>query len=145
MPITYRIDHEKRVILARGYGSFTDADVFEYQRAVWSRQDVAGYDELIDMTYVSDIQLPSGQRVRELASMAAHMDHPSASSRFAIVAPQDVAYGMGRMFQAYRGSENGSTKDVGVFRTLNEALAFLGITEAVCLPPLPSGSLSETG
>jgi hypothetical protein len=48
MPIVYRIDHEARVVLAAGHGVFTTEDAFGYQKKVWSRQDVQGYDELID-------------------------------------------------------------------------------------------------
>jgi hypothetical protein len=143
MPITYRIDHENRIVIARGYGTFTDDDVFNYQRAAWSGRDVVGYDELVDMTYVSEIELPSVQRVQDLASVAANMDLTSAPSRFAIVAPGDLAFGLGRMFQAYREGENRSTKNVRVFRSLKEALAFLKIEEAPPLPPLPPGIATE--
>jgi hypothetical protein len=134
MPIVYRIDHDHRLVLVRGHGSLTDDAVFGYQRSVWSRQDVAGYSELVDVTEVTEIKLPSVQRLRDLASLAASMDDQSSSSRLGIVAPDDEAFGLGRMFQAYRGLEKGPTKEVGVFRTLAEAFAFLGITDP---PPLP--------
>jgi hypothetical protein len=143
MPITFRIDHERRIVIARGYGTFTDDDVFSYQRAAWSGRDVVGYDELVDMTHVSEIELPSVQRVQDLASVAANMDLAYAPSRFAIVAPGDLAFGLGRMFQTYRECEKRSTKDVKVFRNLEEALAFLKIKEAPPLPPLPPGVAIE--
>ena len=95
MPIVYRVDHAKRLVVARGYGVFSDADVFGFQREAWSRKDVVGYDEFIDMTDVTEIPLPSTQRVQDLASVAAHMDLASAPSKFAIVAPGDLAYGLG--------------------------------------------------
>ena len=133
MPIAYHIDHERRLVLTRGYGSFTDEDVFSYQRTVWSRKDVAGYSELVDMTEVTDIALPSVHRVRDLASLAASMDDQYSSSRMGIVAPDDLAFGLGRMFQSYRELEKDRTKEVGVFRTHEEAFAFLGIADS----PLP--------
>ncbi len=139
MPITYRVDHENRIVVARGYGTFTDEDVFGYQRQVWSRSEVAGYDELVDMTLVTKIALPSVQRVQDLASVSAQMDQASAPSRFAVVAPDDLAYGLGRMYQAYRESERGSRKTVSVFRTLAEALRFLDADPSLALPPLPPG------
>ena len=118
MPITYLIDQAQRLVTARGYGLFAAGDVFGYQREVWSRPEVAGYDEIIDMTDVTAVDLPSAQRIRDLASVAAGMDVASRSSRFAIVAPTDLTYGLGRMFQVYREAESRSTKEVGVFRTL---------------------------
>ena len=67
VPIEYRILHERRLVLAKGHGTLTDQEVFGYQRDVWSLPEVAGYDELVDMTQVQDIALPSTQRVRALA------------------------------------------------------------------------------
>jgi hypothetical protein len=138
VPITYRIDHQQKIVLARGYGLFTLGDIMDYQRAAWSGREVLGYDELVDMTHVSEVAAASGQQIKDLASFAAHMDLASAPSRLAIVAPGDLVYGLGRMFQAYREAEKRSTKQVGVFRTMNEAFAFLKQNAPLALPPLPS-------
>jgi hypothetical protein len=129
MPIEYRIDHDRRLVLAAGRGTVTDDDVFGYQREVWSRPDVAGYDEFVDMSRVAEIAVPSVDRVRQLAALSAGMDAPDTASKFAVLAPQDVAYGLGRMFQAYRELNPRGTKEVGVFRTRAEALAFLGVAD----------------
>jgi hypothetical protein len=145
VPITYRVDHDRKLVVARGYGVFLAGDIFGYQRDVWSRDDVAGYDELVDMTYVSEVDLPSAQRIRDLASVAAGMDVRSSPSRFAIVAPSDLIYGLGRMFQVYRESEPRSSKAVGVFRTIAEAVAFLNLADVPPLPPVPVSAASGTG
>ena len=127
MPIEYQIVHERRLVMAQGRGTLTGLDVFGYQRNVWSLPKVAGYDELIDMTQVEDIALPSTQRVRELARLSAEMDARSTTSRFAIVAPSEFAFGLGRLYEIFRSLDDRSTKHVGVFRSLDEALAFLNI------------------
>jgi len=134
MPITYRVYHDLRLVAAAGQGILTDADVFAYQQEVWSRPDVAGYDELVDMTRVTQIALPSAQRVRDLAKVAAKMDDTGSKTHFAIVATEDVAFGLGRMFQSYRELDPKSTKEVGVFRTMEEALAFLRIDHPLAMP-----------
>jgi hypothetical protein len=133
IPLNYRIDHGLRLVIAIGQGVLTDSDVFGYQRDVWSRQDVAGYNELVDMTWVTQIALPSADRVRDLAEVAAAMDDKSTRSKFAIVATADVAFGLGRMFQSYREVMEQSTKEVGVFRTMEEALSFPGINGPLSL------------
>lgn len=135
MPIEYSIDHERRLVLARGIGTLTDQDVFGYQSEVWSRSEVAGFDELMDMTAVTKIALPSMDRVRSLAQLSAGMDSPSPRSKFAIVAPSDLAFGLGRMYEMYREMEAKSNKEIGVFRTLEEALRFLGVEGEPALPP----------
>ena len=131
MPIEYRIDAARRLVLARAHGTLTDQDVFGYQREVWSRPDVAGFDELVDMSGVEHIALPRPERVPELSRFSTRMDASPPGSKFAIHAPTDVAFGLGRMYQTYREMDSGGAKKVGVFRTLDEALAFLGVGREV--------------
>jgi len=132
MPIEYRIHHRQRLVVARGSGTVTDQDVFGYQRKAWSDPSIVGYDELVDMTKVQGFAIPSVGRVQELADLSAAMDHRVSESKFAIVAPNDLAYGLGRMYETYRAINPASSKKVSVFRTLPEALNHLGIEE---LPP----------
>jgi len=113
--------------VATGQGTVTDEDIFAYQTTVWSRPEVAGFDELVDMSAVEHIAVQSTERVRELAALSAKMDQPSTVSKFAIVAPQDIAYGLGRMYEAYRELDASTTKHVEVFRRLEDALAYLGL------------------
>src|SRR5262245_53934509 len=112
MPIDYQIDHARRLVTARGCGVVSYQEIVEYQVTVWSRPDVAGYDELVDMTAVEDIAQPSTEKVRELASLSTVMDG-GRPSKFAIVAPQNLAFGLGRMYQTYRSLEGFGTKEVG--------------------------------
>lgn len=125
MPIEFTIDHARRLVTAKARGTMTGEDVFGYQRDVWSRADVQGYNELIDMREVEQIDLKSIDNMRFLAELSASMDAPAQPSRFAIVATSDEAYGLGRMYETYRRLEGKSTKQVGVFRSLTEAMVFL--------------------
>jgi len=134
MPLVFRLDHEARVIVAAGYGRLTDSEVFGYQRGIFALEDAIGYDELVDMTHVNEISLPSTERVRELAALAAGMDAIHGNSKLAIVAPGDLAFALGRMFQTVRELDPRTTTEVGVFRTMKEALAFLKIDHPLPLP-----------
>jgi len=125
MPIEHRIDRERRIVFATAHGEMTDEDVFRYQREAWSDPALAGYDEVVDMSDVTSIPLASGRRAPELAELAARMDAPGTSARFAIVAPSDFAYGMARMYATYRGMQSQGTKQVEVFRSMAEALEWL--------------------
>jgi len=136
MPITYRVDHDARVVVAVGQGILTEADLIEYQREVWSRPDIAGYSELGDLRRVTEIEMDS-HHIQNLARTAARMDEKTSNSRLAIVVATDLLFGLSRMFQAYRELNRQSSKDVGVFRTIEEALAFLGIDYVLPMPHLP--------
>jgi hypothetical protein len=125
MPIEYRIDHGRRLVLASGRGIVTPHDVLAYQREVWVRSELAGYNELVDLCGVEGISTPSKGNIQELASLSAGMDSPETTSKFAIVAPEDLAFGIGRMYATYRGLEEHSTKKVAVFRSRKAALQWL--------------------
>jgi hypothetical protein len=125
MPITYAVDHERRLVRVRGEGVFSDDDVFGYQREIMARKDVLGYDELVDMTDVVHIDLPSFQRVKDLASLSTEMDPRHPPGRFAIIAPGDVAYMLGRLYKGVRALVPGATRELGVFRTPEQAEAWL--------------------
>jgi hypothetical protein len=128
MPIEFTIDHARRLVTATARGMLIGQDVFAYQRTVWSRADVQGYNELLDMRAVEGIDLPSVDNLRALAQLSASMDIPATSSKFAIVATSDEAFGLSRMYETYRHLEGKSTKQVAVFRTLTEAYAYLEVT-----------------
>ena len=125
MPIEYQIDHDRRRVMAKARGLLTDEEVFGYQREVWARPDVAGYDELIDMSAVESIFPSSPDRIKHLATVSAAMDVKYRASRLAIVASDDLAFGLGRMYEAYRSLNAMSTKKVEVLRSMESALKWL--------------------
>ena len=127
MPIEYRIDHEHRVIIAKGKGAFTSEDMFNYQKEAWSQPGVAGYNELVDMTEVTEIVDPSVEDIKKIVQLSASMDPPDTHARFAIAAPNKLMFGLGRMYEAYRELQPQSTKVVRVFKTVREAMDFLGL------------------
>lgn len=127
MPITYEIHHDRRLVHARVTGTLTKDDAFDYQRDVWSRAEIRGYNQLVDATEMGhvDIPFPSADSMRELAALAAGMDDPAAKTRFAIVAVSAFVYGLARMYATYRALDPRSTRVVNVFRSVDEALAWL--------------------
>lgn len=129
MSIRYYIDHARQMVFVMGSGRLSEADVFGYQREVWNRPDVTGYDELADMSEVEEFMLPdpAGPGFMQLAMESAARDDPTRASKFAIVAPEKLAFGLGRMYATYREQEPGSTKEVQVFTSLAAALDYLGV------------------
>jgi hypothetical protein len=55
------------------------------------------------------------------------MDPPDSNARFAIAVPNKLMFGLGRMYEAYRELQPQSTKVVRVFKTVREAMDFLGL------------------
>jgi hypothetical protein len=127
MPIEFYVDHERRTVFAKGRGVLTNDELVNYQQQVWSRPEVAGFDELMDMSVVKEIGGLSTAGVQELADLSAAMDRTDVATRFAVVAPDDLAFGLARMYGAYRETSPHSTKQVAVFRTRADALRWLGL------------------
>jgi len=127
MPITHSIYHPNRLVVAKCRGTLIDSEVFSYQKEVWADPSLAGYDELVDMDDVDKIVLPSVERIRELADLAAAMDVSGAPSKLAIVASEDLAFGLGRMYGTRREMNRKTTKQVEVFRSREKALEWLGV------------------
>ncbi len=138
MPITIEIDAGNRLILARITGVLTHEDILAYQHDVWSRPELAGFDELIDVSAVERIAFESSRRVGEIAELAVEMDSKDNPTRLAIVAPTPESYGMARMYQTYRETTPGGTKTVMVFHTVPEAWAWLGKKPSVPDPAVNS-------
>ena len=131
MPITYEIDHDRKLVRARIAGTFSRDDALQYQKHVWSLPEVRGYNQLIDASEMGhvDIPFPSADAMRELSSLAASMDDPTVKTRFAIVATSAFAYGLARMYATYRALDARSTRSVSVFRSVEDAMVWLEAEE----------------
>ena len=125
MPITYTIDRTRRTVYASASGVLKPQDLFTYQNEVWSAQELRGYNECVDMSAVTDIEGATESNMKALAEVSARMDDPSAKSKFAIIAREDLQYGLARMYDVYRSMLPTSTHTVAIFRTREEALHWL--------------------
>jgi hypothetical protein len=122
MALDYCIDHELRLVRVTGTGIITADVLFEYQKA---DPAIADYDELVDMSRVESVEAPSPSNVSALAGFSAKMDGGPKPTKLAIVAADDLLFGFGRMYQAYREMKPESKKEVAVFRSMPGALAWL--------------------
>ena|SRR5450631_2469361 len=126
MAIEYGIDTERRLLLMKGCGTLTAEDILGYLRDALSRPEVAGCNELLELSEVQDIVLSTMGKMQLFAQLAKSMGSASAS-KLAIVAKNDVASGLGRMFDMYRNLQGESAKEVGIFASMADALSFLKI------------------
>lgn len=124
MPIEYTIDAEKRLVLARGLGTFTDDDLLGYRRELWDRVETRGFNELVDMTAVEHVEWGSALKVRTLAGEAAAMDS-EIPTKFAIVAVSEITIKLAHMYKAFRETHPKNTREVRVFPDAAAALAWL--------------------
>lgn len=121
MPWNYRIDEERRLVITTAWDRLTGAEVVEHQRKLLSDP---GFErdllQFLDFADVKEMQI-DGAAVAQLA----RFDLFSAKSRRAFFAPNSLAYGMSRMFMAFR--EFRGEEQMEVFTDRHEALQWLGV------------------
>ena len=111
MPISYTIDHKKKLVITRLWDAVTEDQVYEHNRLL--RSDPAfdpSHKQLTDMTELGEVLVGTGM-IKDTARD--HFFLPGVAR--ALVAPSDVVYGMARMFAIH--SESMGQK-IEVFREL---------------------------
>jgi hypothetical protein len=139
MPYEVRIDHDLRLLVVTVWGDVTEAEVLEYEQdAVWTRPDLLGYSELVDLTEVNEFTFGIARYLPMFADWSARMDPPGdLAGCLLIVAADDFHFGLGRMYQAHRELHPHSQRKVGVLRTVDEALTWLAAERAKPSDPPP--------
>jgi len=125
MPIEHAFDPERRILSVRMFGEVSDEDVLRYAEEITSNAlEDPVHDELIDVTEVH-APIVSTATLRRVAEMFRGSERQPESVKIAFVATSDAAYGIARMYQAFRSD---SAATLRVFRDVEEARAWLGLT-----------------
>ena len=102
MPIRYQIDVARRLVVTTVQGEVSAEDLRLHAEAMASdpRRNVP-LDELVELSCATESPVAS-QTLREFARLMRAEDHNTPGTRLAFVAPATAAFGMVRMFEAYR-------------------------------------------
>jgi hypothetical protein len=129
--IEHHLEHDGTFVFVTMSGLLADDETYDWFRGfIESLEGHRGVSGLIDTRTIErfDLSAPTVQRMSELAKAAVPQ---FMGSRWAVIAPEDVVYGMSRMFEI-RTAE--SPWQFRVFRTEQEARDWLE------LPPDPPGT-----
>lgn len=124
MPFEIEVDHEKRRTHCRFTGKLTGGLVAEYQVVIREQSGIGGYDEVVDFLGVTGSNIKAGD-VDSSVNRAVAMDTDRRPGRFAMVAPNNLAYGMSRMYQSKRAISQDISREMRVFSDLGEAMCWL--------------------
>ena len=124
MPMSYVIDTPNNLIRTSGTGVLTDDDVMAHRKALTSDPAFnSKMREISDIREVTDFRVtPAG--IRLMVAFDVKVVPAGGMHQLAVVARENVAYGMSRMYQTL---DEPNIRSVGVFRTYEEAAAWLGI------------------
>ena len=119
MPSSYVIDKERKLVITTAWGDCNAEDVLEFRKQVLRDSDFdPSFSQLADFTGVTKVDV-SPDEVRMLATKSPF----STQSRRALVADNQVIFGLSKMFGILRNLRG--EKLIRVFRTRNEALDWL--------------------
>lgn len=121
MPVHYKIDVKRRLIVTTGEGRITFGEIKSHQDLLLSDPAFdAKFDQLIDVTTATSFDLSVNE-----AKAIARRPIVYPTSRRAFVASQPAIYGMGRLMEVYHEQ----LAQVQIFEDRASALKWLGIEE----------------
>lgn len=127
MPISYRIDRQRGLVLTTATGALTDEELLHHKRALIDDPEFEpGMRELSDVRSIERLDITPGGVRRLVAVDQEHADR-LGDFRLAIVAPSDATFGTARMYQALTEA---NVRNIGVFRGIEEAEKWLGVASA---------------
>jgi hypothetical protein len=129
MPALHKVDKSAKLLITTWSGEATDSEFIDafskYQQEIRSQPDYSSYNEILDLSKVSAFRL-STAGIRILGQMGAKTDLPGVTTRLAIIVSSPVAFGLARMYEAYRSLLPGVSKEVRVFMNYSEAFTWAG-------------------
>ena len=124
MPIEYRIDPQARVVYTTASGTLDDAQLLEHKKKLTSDPGFhPGMVELSDVRGIEKLDVTT-DGIRHFALKDQRDKGKLRDYKLAIVASEDVVYGMARMYQANTAM---NVPNVRVFRDISEAKDWLGL------------------
>ena len=127
MPISFNFKPEYNVVICRHVGTIDDQEFISSYHSLFEedRFDPA-MDLLVDLRQ-ADSSKRSQEAIQEFAGyLKGWMQKTEERSRVAVIAPEDVSFGLARMYEVYAEPAH---RDFMVFRETNAALEWLGIPE----------------
>lgn len=133
MPASYTLHPDLGLLATRFIGVVDDDEFLELYRAIFADPAyVLGTNELADLTEAVELRFSArGMRRVEHLTRRVYHNEPEAF-RTAVLAPSDLAFGIGRMYGALA---DGGPERVSVFRDADAAFTWLE------LEPIPDWKL----
>jgi len=122
MPVRIELREAERLRVIVVEGAIGDADLYEAFSALWLAPDYdSALDELVDLRGVTGVGVTAAG-LRRLAETSIELHRGTPAVRVALVAPDNLVYGLSRM---YEGFASASQSEHRVVRTIDEAFAWL--------------------
>jgi hypothetical protein len=106
MPLTVRVDPQRRIIFVEGVGVVNDDDLLDYVQEYLAGEALRGYDELFDLSAADLLDL-THSGLSSVAAAAAATDPEAAPTKIAILISETRGMGISRYYQSLREAKGG--------------------------------------
>lgn len=128
MPANHNIDTKAQLIITTWEGEACDIEFIEaikiYQKDIQNHPDYIEYNEVVNLSEVTGFKL-STEGIKNISQLATKTDHGVIKRKLAIIVSSTFAFGLARMYEAYRSFSKNSNKEIRVFKTEKDAYEWL--------------------
>ncbi len=130
MPAKHNIDNKNKLITTTWSDTATDSELIDaltkYHREIKNNPAYQAYNEILDLREVGTIKLTT-EGIKRIGEIAVKTDQVYIKTKLAIVVSSPLAYGLARMYEAYRNFAPNPNKEIQVFNEIGEAHEWVGM------------------
>jgi len=128
MPAIHKVDSKAKLLITTWEGEAHDVEFIEaikkYQNDIQNHPDYINYNEVVDLSNVTGMKLtPEG--IKAIGRIASTTDHNEINRKLAIIVSSIFAFGLARMYEAYRSFSKNANKEIRVFKTEKDAFEWV--------------------
>ena len=128
MPLKYKIFSDLKIVYVRGTGKVTADEIMTTGAKIFANSKwINGFNILLDYREISELGVKS-EDIENIVDQDKRNEYLFDQSKCAIVADNDLVFGLSRMWEAY--SEDTKIKAM-VFRNIEDSLRWLDMDEMV--------------
>lgn len=124
MSAVHTIDNDNQLIVTTWEGEATDIEFIEaikkYQTNIQNKPEYINYNEIVDCSKITKLKLTS-EGIKTIGTIASTTDTERTDKKLALIVSSNLAFGLARMYQAYRSFSKKANKEIRVFKNENDA------------------------
>jgi len=128
MPAHHHIDSKAQLIITTWEGEARDVEFIEalkkYQKDIQNHIDYISYNEVVNLSHITSIKITT-EGIKTIALIASDTDNHETNRKLALIVSSNLAYGLAKMYEAYRSFSKNAYKEIRVFKDENDAFEWV--------------------
>ena len=128
MPANHYIDNDRQLIITTWEGKVHDVAFIEaikkYQKDIQNHPDYIHFNEVVNLSGVTGYKITT-EGIKTISQIASSTDKTKINRKLAIIVSTPVAYGLARMYKAYRDFSKNSQKEINIFKNEQDAFEWI--------------------